>query len=299
MPKKKPIYSMTGFGRGRSVSAQRRVMAEIKSVNNRYLDLQIKGNALPGELEVHLSQVVKETIQRGSVSLFVLVAELGGRHAEYVADINRAKALYKLYARIASEIGADGSALAQFVLAQPDLVRALPSGGADKSLLKDAEKAVRAALAQFNRMRMKEGDHTAAALRESAGKITGAVTEIEKLAPERIKAWEERLKKKMESFLAQGGDESARLRLASEVTIMADKLDISEEISRLKSHQDQFLGTLSEGGPMGKRLNFLLQEINREANTLSSKALDAEIVRLGILIKEENEKMRENVQNLE
>jgi uncharacterized protein (TIGR00255 family) len=242
---------------------------------------------------------VKEAVQRGSVSLFVLVAELGGRHAEYVADINRAKALYKLYSRIASEIGADGSALAQFVLGQPDLVRALPAGDVDKSLLKDAEKAVRAALAQFNRMRTNEGDHTAAALRESAGKINAAVVEIEKLAPERVKAWEERLKKKMEPFLAQGGDESARLRLASEVTIMADKLDISEEISRLKSHQDQFLGTLAEGGPVGKRLNFLLQEINREANTLSSKALDAEIVRLGILIKEENEKMRENVQNLE
>ena len=299
MQSKLPIYSMTGFGRGRFVSKNRRVAAEIKSVNNRYLDLQLKGASLPGETEARVARLVKENIQRGSVTLYISVADLKGRPASYAADLNRARALYKLYQQVARLLKAKDAPLIHYVLNQPDIIRVLPSGGVDKSLARDLEKAVLQALRQFNRMRGTEGDHMVSDLRKSAARINGAVAEIERLAPARIKAYEERLKKRMEAFLGPRPDETAGTRLAQEVTLMADKMDITEEISRLKSHQNQFLETLAAGGAVGKRLNFLQQEINREANTISSKAQDSDIIAQSLVIKEENEKTREMVQNLE
>ncbi|OGS33541.1 MAG: YicC family protein [Elusimicrobia bacterium RIFOXYB2_FULL_49_7] len=298
MAKSAPIYSMTGFGRGRFTSDKRRITVDIRSVNNRYLELQIKGNGLAVEAESALSRFFKESLQRGSITVVVGTAELQGSPVKKFADLKTARAYHKLYAEVADHLHLDQAIIGPLILAHPEVIRTLPSEQADSSLVQNLLSAAKEALTALNRMRLREGSHMVNDLKKSLVIIDAQISRIEKLAPLRIRGYEERLRSRLDALLS-AGEEQIRMRLAAETALMADKMDVSEEISRLRSHLGQFRKTLQIGGGVGKGLNFLLQEINREANTLSAKAQDAEIVGYALVIKEENEKMREMIQNLE
>jgi uncharacterized protein (TIGR00255 family) len=290
---------MTGYGRGRAVSRKRRVSVEIKSVNNRYFDLQIKGLHLPAGLENEVAGLLKSRIQRGAVTLVLNVVELEKAGLAPVVNRALARQYRKIYREVGSELGLDTRPSTAYLLGLPNVITLYAEDRREKALWPELKKALAAAVREFDAMRIKEGRNLARDLARRVSAVGRAVQRIETDAPARIPVVQARLHKKLTDLLDGRLDEPANMRLLTEVSLLADKIDISEEITRLKSHLGQFSAALKGGGPVGKRLNFILQEIGREANTVSSKAGHEKIVRACIQIKEEAEKMREQIQNLE
>jgi uncharacterized protein (TIGR00255 family) len=216
-----------------------------------------------------------------------------------IVDINLAKAYQNLFKKTARHLGLKEQANASYLFTLPDVLRTHFEYQIDNRVIHDIQGALNNALREFNNMRKKEGQNLARDLKARTRRTMQIINRIEKKAPARIGGYKQRLENKLANLFQTELDESTRMRMLTEVTVMADKMDISEEITRIKSHNLQFAEALNRGGSIGKKLGFLLQEISREANTISSKAGNSEIVQACIEIKEETEKMREQVQNLE
>jgi uncharacterized protein (TIGR00255 family) len=290
---------MTGYGKGENISRVRRVSAEVKSVNNRFLDLQFRGAHLPAETESLLAACVKQAVERGTLTLTVNIVEIGGSPLMPVLNIPLLRTYKKLFDQACGELKAREQAGAAFLLGLPDTIRLVSRSSADKTLAKQVLAAAGKALAALNQMRAKEGESLARDLEKRLGRIRDLTAVIANGAPNRTDAYKARLEKKMLDLLQSAPDDSLRTRLLTEVTLLADKTDTSEETTRLNSHLEQFLAALKNGGAVGKKLNFLQQEIYREANTISSKAAQPDVIGMCIAIKEESEKIREQIQNLE
>lgn len=289
------IKSMTGFGSAEGDVGGARVSVEVRSVNHRFFNPSIK---LPSDLakwEGEVREAMRKAIARGHVTLFARVErrEIDGDRIDeeqfrlYVEQIRKLQE--QLVLGTAIDVGA--------VLRLPNVIAANEEGetGTAAELVEIVERAVVA----LNQMRMAEGARLARYLEERLGNIEGAVNRIAQRAPTRLVEQRDRLRTAVRELTdGVGVDEQ---RLAQEIAILADKLDVAEEVSRFHSHFSAFRSTLasptSEG--VGKRLGFLLQELLREANTTGSKANDAGMLQDVILIKEELERIREQVENLE
>jgi len=291
------IRSMTGFGSAEGAVGSARVTIELRSVNHRFFNPSIK---LPGELakwEGEIRETLRKGISRGHVTLFARVERResdGGqideeRFSAYVDQLRR------LQDRIGLGTTVDVGAVLRMpnVLASPD--EEATSGGTAAELVSIVDRAV----ASLDGMRVAEGARLATYLGERLANIEAAVERIDERAPQRLVEQRDRMRAAIRE-LADGVAVDDQ-RLAQEVAILADRLDVAEEISRFHSHFAAFRATLASGSPegVGKRLGFLLQELLREANTTGSKANDAPILQDVILIKEELERIREQVENLE
>ena len=293
------MKSMTGFGRGSATGADFTVSVEIKTVNNRYLDLHLRLSQELSPLEMTIRKLVSGRLSRGRVDLNVSFERSGTTTYE----INRPliagyiQALREIRKKFDLAGDVDLSTLTR-------LPGALSTArdGLDETTSAGIERAVNEALDDLEQMRESEGAALAAEMRVRLSKIEAEVPLIEGAAEGLVDAYRQRLQKRISELVARGGSQTVELdagRLAQEVAYLADRSDISEELVRLRSHLEQFRATLEGPGEIGKRLDFLLQELNREANTVLSKSNEVSIKDAGLAIKAEVEKLREQVQNVE
>lgn len=294
------IRSMTGYGRAQRVYGSRTVTIELRSVNNRYLDCTVKMPRAYISAEDALKGRIQALVARGKVDVFVTVVSAGDKSVTVTVNESLAKAylealyqLSQLDERKQLQEGCTITELARF----PDVLTA-EKGEEDLEELKEQLLAVlEEAVNDFNAMRTREGDKLRDDILSRAGRIEELVAMVEERSPGIVADYRARLSAKMAEVLQNTQiDES---RILTEAAIYADKVAVDEETVRLKSHLSQLRQMLSQGGAVGRKLDFLIQEFNREANTIGSKCNDIETTRYVVDIKAEIEKIREQVQNIE
>jgi len=289
------IKSMTGFGSAEGTVGQSRVAVELRSVNHRFFNPSVK---LPSELsrwEAEVREALRRGVARGHVTLTARIDRQRSDDARI--DEERFGAYVEQIRRLSERFGLDATLDAASILRLPDVIAASDDvvEGSATELVEIVDRAV----AALDAMRASEGARLERYLNERLLVIEGAVERIADRAPQRLVEQRDRLRATIEELAA--GVAVDDQRLAQEIAILADRLDVSEEVSRFHSHLTAFRATLTSAAPdgVGKRLGFLLQEMLREANTTGSKASDSAILQDVISIKEELERIREQVENLE
>ena len=291
------MYSMTGYGRGAASLEGRELTIELKSVNNRFLDIGMKLPRQLSFLEDGLRKLLNDSLSRGHVDVFVNYRNLRSDAKTVRVD----EALLKAYLVSARESAkaldlADDLTLSR-ALTLPDVTTILPADE-DQQALTDLSKAVMTqAIENLKTMRCKEGERLKLDLSARMDTMTGYAAAIEKRAPAVAEEYRARLTARIEELLDE--TEVDRARLATEVAIFADRAAIDEEIVRLNTHLVHFRELLEADEPVGRKMDFLVQEMNRECNTIGSKANDAELTSIVLLCKAEIEKLREQIQNIE
>ncbi len=288
---------MTGYGRGEALLNGRSITVELRSVNNRYLDCAVKIPRSYIFAEEALKAKVQEQISRGKVDVFVGIdntaaEQLVVRVNQPVADAYHA-ALLELRSRYTVQDDISVSLLARF----PDVLLAEKAPADLASLETDLVQVLSVALENFNTMRTREGEKLQEDIRARAVRIGQLLEIVEKRGPKTVAEYREKLQRRMAEVLESTTIEESRI--LTEAAFFADKTAVDEETVRLRSHLAQLDEMLAEGGIVGRKLDFLIQEFNREANTIGSKCGDVEITRTVLEIKGEIEKMREQVQNME
>ena len=291
------IKSMTGFGRAEVQDSERKFTVEIKSVNHRYLDFNIR---MPKKLvffENAIRRILKEYMQRGKVDVFISYEDYTPSNVvlQYKKDI---AAQYLTYFRqMAEDFGLKDDVTVTQLGRCPE-VFSMEEGTVDEEEIWGLlEKALRSAGEQFSHARQMEGEHLRNDLYLKLDDMTEKVSQVEVRSPEIIKEYRTKLEEKLKEVLADTQLEENRI--AAEVVIFADKICTDEETVRLKSHIEHMRKVLQEGSGIGRKLDFIAQEMNREANTILSKANDLETSNLAIDLKTEIEKIREQIQNIE
>ncbi len=288
---------MTGYGRAEVKRQERIWTIEIRSVNNRFLDTKIKLPRDYGVLEDTIRKMIGEYHQRGRVDLNLSVSgdfsDLVEVRVDNKLGLTYKQALEKLAAELAIEPQID----LRLIASLPDVLTRQQQTEDIDELWIYLENGVRSALQRCEEMRQQEGGALTRDLVERLHFFTTVLEEIEHHVPELVRLREKLLKERLEKLL--GGIDLDPMRLAQEVALLADKTDVTEELVRLKSHIAQFSGLLQISEPVGRKLDFLIQEFLREVNTIASKINDAGIAHKTVALKSELEKMREQVQNIE
>jgi uncharacterized protein (TIGR00255 family) len=296
-----PIYSMTGFARVQvRVEDQLSYTLSVKSVNHRFLDVQLRLPSGLDALEMDLRKVLKESLVRGHVDLTLSIDRAGQQKAGYNRELVAGYVAAFNAAR--DEFGLNGEPELNAILRLPGALQNENRGEEDMTALaRSVLEETPALLAQLNAMRAREGEALGAILHGTLDRLADATEAIAVLCPEIEQRYQERLTQRL---LAATGPEFNRQRLLEEVAVLVERTDISEELARMHTHIGHFRELLAGGGELGKKLDFLLQEMNREANTLLSKTggvggKGTRITELGLAMKAEIEKAREQIQNLE
>ena len=291
------LKSMTGYGRGEAVLNGRTITVEVRSVNNRYLDCSVKVPRLYIFAEDAIKSRVQGSISRGKVDVFVTLESIGGE--QVVISVNQPvadsyyNALTGLRDRYQLRDDISVSLLSRF----QDVLLVEKSQEDVEAVAKDICSVLDVALADFNAMRQREGEKLAQDIRSRADTITQLLTRVEERSPQTVSEYRAKLESRMREVLSNTQLEESRI--LTEAAIFADKVAVDEETVRLRSHLGQLAEMLDSGVPIGRKLDFLIQEFNREANTIGSKCTDLEISRHVVDIKAEIEKIREQVQNVE
>ncbi len=290
------MKSMTGYGKAAHPIDGFEVNAEVKTVNSRYLDIYIRSNTSVSALESDIRGLIKKNMERGKVNLFIDIQHTGDSSAGAL-DITRLEQVTSQLNAIRKIAGIDEPVRLEHFLAFQELfdfkINFDKHPGLRRGILDTVEKAV----AACNTMRANEGAHLLQDMKERIGTIGTLIAAIAQKAPQNVTDEFEKLKKRVQELL--DGSQVDEGRLEQELAIISDKVDISEECTRLQSHLKQLENTLASKAASGKRITFILQEILRETNTINSKTTDLEIAGHAIKMKEELEKIREQAQNLE
>ncbi len=288
---------MTGYGRGEYKNGGIELTVEIKTVNNRYLDSSVKAPRILTAHEETIRAVLREKLTRGHADVFVSLSDKREREKKLYLDEDTAKSYVAAAAKIKSLFpGIQDDISVSGVLRYPDVIKSEDVATADEEILTALKSALSAALEKLNAMREVEGKKLEEDMLSRMQTIENLVGEVEKRAPAVATNYRQKLEAKMKKILA--GVEADEGRLLTEAALFADKSNIDEELTRLHSHISQFREICSEK-LVGRKLDFLVQEFNRETNTICSKSNDLEITRLGLALKNEIEKVREQVQNVE
>lgn len=291
------IKSMTGYGSGKAELGGKTFTVEIKSVNSRYSDFSIKMPRIYTFLEDPVRKAASARINRGKVDIYINVESSGDDDS--VVKVNEALAREYLEGlrTLSAALNISSNATAETFLRIPDVFTVDKADEDEALILKTVLDALSIALDGFDSMRIAEGEKLAGDLREHLGFILNATGEVEKRSPEIVLEYRARIEERMRDIL--GSATYDETRLLTEVAIFADKVNVNEETVRLKSHVDQFSKMLDEGGSVGRKIDFLIQEMNREINTIGSKSNDLDVARIVIDVKAEIEKLREQIQNVE
>jgi len=292
------LKSMTAYGAGEFGSESRVFSVEIRSYNNRYRDVVLR---LPRDLqplEQDLKALIASRIRRGRAEVSVQVAEAGDE-AAYDLELNRplVRSYLEIFGQLAEQAGIDPEVRMEVLCQMRDVILVKPRTVEADAARAGIEEALGRALDSLDAMRVREGAAIEADFIKRIDLIEGYAGEIRKRAPAVVAAYQERLKEKIARLGADTAVDEGRL--AQEIAFFADRSDITEELVRIESHLEQFRGYLPRDEALGRRLDFLLQEINREVNTIGSKASDAVISATVVEMKAELEKLREQVQNVE
>jgi len=293
------MKSMTGFGRGAAQGDGFSAAVDLKTVNNRFLDIHLRTSTDLTAVEAAVRKRIGERLSRGRVDVNISVE----RTSEVSYELNRPliAGFIQVMREMQSEYGLAGEPDVNVLARLPGAMQVSRSGVSDE-MLRGVEQALSQALDELEAMRVREGAALAAEMSSRLDEIERHLPTIEALSGEQVDAYRARVNRRISELLARDGLEIVQLdqgRLAQEVAYLADRSDISEEVARLRSHVAQFRAALAEEGDTGKRLDFLLQEFNREANTVLSKSTDLAIKDAALGIKAAVEKLREQVQNVE
>lgn len=291
------IKSMTGFGRCEIMENNRKFTVELKSVNHRYLDVNIKMPKKLGFFESAIRTLLKEYMQRGKVDIFISYEDYTEENFALKYNEDVAAAYLKYLKQMAESFGLENDVRVSTLSRYPEVFTMEEQSVDEKELWVTLEKALRGACEQFVESRIKEGEHLAADLLEKLNGMLGYVDFIEERSPVILQEYRSRLEEKVKELLADKQLDDSRI--ATEVTIFADKICVDEETVRLRSHIEATKTALEDGGSIGRKLDFIAQEMNREANTILSKTTDLTISDVGINLKTDIEKVREQIQNIE
>ena len=290
------IQSMTGFGRGEAANEKYKVTIEMKSVNHRYLDLSVR---LPRKLNFYepaIRNQVKEFAKRGKIDIFVSMEQLQENAESIQYNPQIAAAYLSGISQMADEFSIDGTIQAYQLARFPDVFTKAEEDDNEEEWIPIVTQALRAC-EKFAESRRIEGEKLAKDLSEKLDHISDLVDKIETRSPQIVEEYRKKITEKVEQLL--GDTQIDENLLATEIVMFSDKICVDEEMVRLRTHVEHVKETLAAGENIGRKLDFLIQEMNREANTTLSKANDSEVSEYGIDLKTEIEKIREQIQNIE
>ena len=291
------MKSMTGYGNATEIRNGREITAEIRSVNNRYLDCTVKLPRTYAFAEDPAKQLVKQHISRGKVDVFITVNTLEGTEVQISVNRPVLKGYLDALRSVAEEYGVKDDISVGLLARMPDVFLVEKGKQDEEQLQKDLLAVLEAALSRYDQMREQEGAALAQDLRAKASGFLKLVERVEARSPVTLAEYRKRLTEKLQEVLGSTSiDES---RILTEAAIYADKIAVDEETVRLRSHLKQLEQMLASDEPIGRKLDFLLQEMNRETNTIGSKGNDLEQANTVVEMKAELEKIREQIQNVE
>ncbi len=291
------VRSMTGFGRGRDAVGEVEIVTEIRSVNHRFLDVSVRAPRIYAAFEPEIRKIVSQSVDRGKFD--VIINRSGGKAGlmDVMVDHALAEGYYKCLLQLKEKFKLHGDIGISDMLALKEIIVPLEKEEGIEQEWPLVENSLQKALAALDQMRTAEGhalwrdiEKRLISIRDMAGHIAPLVSQVTATA-------KEKLEKRVQELI--GGMELDQDRMLQEIAIMADRSDVTEELTRLESHVDQFLSFGVEGSPLGRKLDFLLQELHREVNTLGSKSASTDIASYVVSIKAELEKIREQTQNIE
>ena len=291
------IKSMTGFGRAEAVSRERKVSVELKSVNHRYLDLNIKMPKRLSYFEGEIRNVMKTYIRRGKVDVFITYEDytMGGMALKYNAEL--AKEYLGYLNQMSEELGIENDIRVSTLSRYPDVFTMEEQAPDEEALWSFLEGPLHEACRKFVETRQREGANLKQDLLGKLDGLEAKVDVVEKRSPEVVKAYREKLEAKMHELLEDNQIDDSRI--AAEVILFSDKICNDEETVRLRSHIHGMRKILEEKEGVGRKMDFMAQEMNREANTIGSKCQNADIAKVVVDLKSEIEKIREQIQNIE
>lgn len=291
------LSSMTGYGRVKSETAQQEITVEIRSVNHRYLDLNIKVPRIYGFLEDKIKPALNAQLVRGKVDVFVSIRAKDGADIKISPNMAVLDGYMSALRSISERFGVPCEVSALDLARLPDALASEKEEADQEELTAGVLDVLEQVLAEHSAMRRREGEVLCRDILARAELIAALVDTIEKRSPESVEEYRQRLATRMAELL--DGSELQEQRILSEAAVFADKVAVTEEIVRLRSHLAQLKAMVTGEKAVGRKLDFLVQELNREANTIGSKANDYEIAKTVVELKAEIEKIREQIQNLE
>ena len=291
------VKSMTGYGRAREMRSGRDITVEVRSVNNRYLDCTVKLPRAYIFAEDAIKTRVQKAISRGKVDVFVTIDTSAADVAVVQVNEGLAKGYYDALTLLKERFTLPGEITPEVLARFPDVLTVTKAEEDVEAIAADICAVLDDALAAYNAMRTVEGEKLALDVGSRVDTIEETVGKVEVQSPQTVAAYRQRLEAKMQEVLQSTTiDES---RILTEAAIFADKVAVDEETVRLRSHIAQYRSILEQNEPVGRKLDFLTQELNRESNTIGSKCQDINITRLVVELKSEIEKIREQIQNIE
>ena len=291
------VKSMTGFGRCEVSEGTRKMTVEMKSVNHRYLDVNMKMPKKLNFFDASIRSLLKTYIQRGKVDLFISFEDTAETNFSLKYNQELAGEYLKYLQQMADQFGLENDIRVSTLSRYPEVLSMEEVQVDEEELWNLLEKALKGACEQFVETRIKEGENLKKDLLDKLDEMLENVAYISERSPQIIGEYRKKLEDKVKELLEDVHIEESRL--ATEITIFADKICVDEEVVRLKSHIEHTKATLESGGAVGRKLDFIAQEMNREANTILSKANDLEVSNHAIELKTEIEKVREQIQNIE
>ena len=293
------IKSMTGFGRCRTVLHGREISVEIKSVNHRFFEFSCRTPKGYGFLDDKLKTLVNSRVSRGKIDMFVTVGTAEDTPAEVKINHSLVSGYINAMKEISETYGIENDVTVTAISRFPDVYTVSKAPENEEEITADVLEAANTAIDGFIAMREAEGEKMKADILGRAEVILATVDEIDERSPQTVKEYEERLLDRINRTLQDYNINIDEQRVLTEVAVFADKVAVAEETVRLRSHFAQLSKIMESQTPIGREIDFIIQEINREANTIGSKVQDAEIAHKVVKIKSEIEKMREQIQNIE
>ena len=290
------INSMTGLGRAEETVNGRDIIVEVKSVNHRFFDFSSRVPRAYGFLEEKLKNSLQSRIQRGKIDVFVDLETIDDTSAQVKVNHTLAAGYVNALREMSSAYGLRDDISANTIAKFPDVLVVSHTPEDEEAVWQQVSQVLQKALVPFLAMRAAEGEKMKEDILGRAQKILEIVGFVEERSPQTVEDYRRRLSDRISELTAAAADEQ---RILTETAVFADKVSVAEETVRLRSHISQFTNMLAAGGAMGRRLDFLVQEMNREANTIGSKCVDAQIAHRVVDMKAEIEKIREQIQNIE
>ncbi len=291
------IASMTGYGRGESAAERMTIAVELRSVNSRYLEVSAR---LPRSLsmrENEIKEIIRRRISRGKITMVAFIEKESNGDIPVRINASAAKGYYKLLNDLRKVVKLKQAVRLEHVLQFSDVLEPIEIESTDDQEWDVLQRALNEAIESLLTMKLNEGEELGKDFRHRIGILEEKLSQIEQLAVEQIPNERVRLRERIKQLLEKEPVDEGRLEM--EIALLADRLDVTEECVRFRSHNKFFLEALKDKEPAGRKLNFLIQEMNREANTIGSKSSAAEIAHLVVNIKEELERLREQLQNIE
>lgn len=291
------VRSMTGYGRGEHLAQDRKFVVEMKSVNHRYHDLNIKLPRVLASLEDNIKKCIAKDVFRGKIDVYVSFETFSADDVEIKLNESLAKAYAEKIHILEDLLQQKNEDIVSLTARFPDVIVVEKAQKEEEVMWAGLLPALEQALENFIAMRQREGENLKQDILQKANRIQNLVDDVKVYAPTVVVEYQEKLQNRLKELLDKVDVDPQRL--AMEVAIFADKGCIDEELTRLDSHLKQLNEMMEQGGQVGRKLDFLVQEMNRESNTIASKANDIRIVKATIELKSEIEKIREQIQNLE